>query len=236
MIGETVTHYRLLEKIGEGGMGVVYRAEDTRLGRQVAVKFLSDALSRDPIALERFQREARAASSLNHPNICALYDIGEHGGHPFLVMEMLEGQTLRRRIDGAPLSMETLLELAIPIVDALDAAHGLGIVHRDIKTANIFVTDRGQVKIVDFGLAKLGEAQNAAVIDTGDTRLAQQATEIGQTLGTLSYMSPEQARGDEIDSRSDLFSTGVVLYEMATGREPFTGSTAVKLLSLSSIL
>jgi serine/threonine-protein kinase len=230
MIGETVTHYRLLEKIGEGGMGVVYRAEDTRLGRQVAVKFLSDALSRDPIALERFQREARAASSLNHPNICALYDIGEHGGHPFLVMEMLEGQTLRRRIDGAPLSMETLLELAIPIVDALDAAHGLGIVHRDIKTANIFVTDRGQVKIVDFGLAKLGEAQNAAVIDTGDTRLAQQATEIGQTLGTLSYMSPEQARGDEIDSRSDLFSTGVVLYEMATGREPFTGSTAVKLL------
>jgi len=230
MIGETVTHYRLLEKIGEGGMGVVYRAEDTRLGRQVAVKFLSDALLRDPIALERFQREARAASSLNHPNICALYDIGEHDGHPFLVMEMLEGQTLRRRIDGAPLSMETLLELAIPIVDALDAAHGLGIVHRDIKTANIFVTDRGQVKIVDFGLAKLGEAQPGALIDTGDTRLAQQATELGQTLGTLSYMSPEQARGDDIDSRSDLFSTGVVLYEMATGREPFTGTTAVRLL------
>jgi serine/threonine-protein kinase len=230
MIGETVTHYRLLEKIGEGGMGVVYRAEDTRLGRQVAVKFLSDALSRDPIALERFQREARAASSLNHPNICAIYDIGEHDGHPFLVMEMLEGETLRRRIDGAPLPLDMLLDLAIALSDALDAAHRVGIIHRDIKTANVFITKRGQVKILDFGLAKLGEAPAAARMETGDTRIAQQATEIGQTLGTLAYMSPEQARGDEIDSRSDVFSTGVVLYEMATGHEPFKGQTAVRVL------
>ena len=232
MIGETVTHYRLLEKIGEGGMGVVYRAEDTRLGRQVAVKFLCAELSQDPIALERFHREARAASSLNHPNICALFDIGQHGELPFLVMEMLDGQTLRHRIDGAPLPMETLITMATQIADALDAAHALGIVHRDIKSANIFVTARGQIKIVDFGLAKLAHIQanpNVAA-EQGETRLAQQATEVGQTIGTLSYMSPEQARGDEIDARSDLFSTGVVLYEMATGREPFTGTTTVRLL------
>ena len=232
MIGETVTHYRLIEKIGEGGMGVVYRAEDTRLGRQVAVKFLSSKLSQDPIAIERFQREARAASALNHPNICALYDVGQHGDLPFLVMEMLDGRTLRKLIDGTPLPMETVLDMAVQIADALDAAHRLGIVHRDIKTANIFVTERGQIKVVDFGLAKLVQPDSGPLLltETGDTKLAPQATEMGQTLGTLSSMSPEQARGDEIDGRSDLFSMGVVLYEMATGREPFAGTTSVRLL------
>ena len=232
MIGETVTHYRLIEKIGEGGMGVVYRAEDTRLGRQVAVKFLSAKLSQDAVAIERFQREARAASALNHPNICALYDVGQHGELPFLVMEMLDGRTLRKLIEGTPLPMDTVLDMALQIADALDAAHRLGIVHRDIKTANIFVTERGQIKIVDFGLAKLVQPDSGPfqLTGTGDTKLAPQATEVGQTLGTLSYMSPEQARGDEIDGRSDLFSMGVVLYEMATGREPFTGGTSVRVL------
>jgi len=236
MIGETVTHYRLIEKIGEGGMGVVYRAEDTRLGRQVAVKFLSSRLSQDPVAVERFQREARAASSINHPNICALYDVGNYGDLPFIVMEMMDGQTLRKFIRRSPLALEMLLDLALQISDALDAAHRLGIVHRDIKSANIFVTDRDQAKIMDFGLAKLVEASSERAPDpstltaTGETRLAAQVTEAGQTLGTLSSMSPEQARGDEIDKRSDLFSLGVVLYEMATGREPFTGTTSVRLL------
>ncbi len=231
MIGETVTHYRLLEKIGEGGMGVVYRAEDTRLGRQVAVKFLSPKLICDAVAVERFQREAKAASSLSHPNICALFDVGQHGDTPFLVMEMITGQTLRRRIDCAPMPIDTVLEMAVQIADALDAAHRLGIVHRDIKSANIFVTERGQVKIVDFGLAKLvrSDSNPGAANETGETRLAP-ATETGLTLGTLSYMSPEQARGDEIDVRTDLFSVGVVLYEMTTGREPFSGSTSVRLL------
>ena len=232
MIGETVTHYRLLEKIGEGGMGVVYRAEDTRLGRQVAVKFLSTRLSQDPVAVERFQREARAASSLNHPNICALYDVGQHDDLPFLVMEMLDGNTLRKHIGHTPLPMDQVLDLALQIADALDAAHRAGIVHRDIKSANIFVTDRDQIKIVDFGLAKLVQQESDPQVSTGTgaTRLAPHATEAGQTLGTLSSMSPEQARGDEIDARSDLFSVGVVLYEMATGREPFTGTTSVRLL------
>jgi serine/threonine-protein kinase len=219
-----------VDKVGEGGMGVVYRAEDTRLGRRVAVKFLSSKLVEDPLAVERFQREAKAASALNHPHICALYDIGKHNGQPFLVMELLEGTTLRRRIGGKPLDIDTLLEFSAQTADALDAAHSLGIVHRDIKTANIFVTSRQQVKILDFGLAKLTHPEPA--IEDSDqyaqTTLAPpmpQATQTGQTLGTLSYMSPEQARGDELDGRSDLFSFGVVLYEMATAREPFTGKT-----------
>jgi eukaryotic-like serine/threonine-protein kinase len=229
MIGETVTHYRILDKIGEGGMGVVYRAEDTRLGRQVAVKFLSAKLSADPAALERFQREARAASSLNNPHICALFDIGRHGDLPFLVMELLDGQTLRTRINGAPLPIPLLLDLAVQATDALEAAHAAGIVHRDIKSANIFVTAPGHVKIVDFGLAKLARPAGAAVDPFADTALARPsppATESGQTFGTLSSMSPEQARGEELDGRSDVFSFGVVLYEMATGREPFGGRTS----------
>jgi len=236
MIGEIVTHYRILEKIGEGGMGVVYRGEDTRLGRQVAVKFLSRELSADPIALERFQREARAASALNHAHICAVYDVGQHGDLPFLVMELLEGQTLRKRISGKALPLDVVLEYAVQAADALDAAHGLGIVHRDVKSANIFVTARDQIKVLDFGLAKL--AQPDDVIASADTTLAAghspNATAVGQTLGTLSSMSPEQARGDDIDGRSDIFSLGTALYEMATGREPFTGRTSA--LTFNAIL
>src|SRR6478736_2672332 len=229
MIGETVTHYRILDKIGEGGMGVVYRAEDTRLGRQVAVKFLSAKLSADPAALERFQREARAASSLNNPHICALFDIGRHGDLPFLVMELLDGQSLHSRINGAPLPTPLLLDLAVQATDALQAAHAAGIVHRDIKSANIFVTASGQVKVVDFGLAKLARPSGSEVDEFADTALARPgppATESGQTFGTLSSMSPEQARGEELDGRRDVFSFGVVLYEMATGREPFGGRTS----------
>jgi serine/threonine-protein kinase len=230
MIGEVVTHYRILEKIGEGGMGVVYRAEDTRLGRQVAVKFLSAALSASPDAVERFQREARAASALSHPHICAVYDVGQHGDLPFLVMELLDGQTLRRRIDGKPLSMDQLLDYGVQVAEALEAAHARDIVHRDIKSANIFVTSRGQIKVLDFGLAKLAHKPGAVVDPYSDTTLAAdhspQGTAAGQTLGTLAYMSPEQARGEELDARSDLFSFGAVLFEMATGREAFSGKTS----------
>jgi TolB-like protein/Flp pilus assembly protein TadD/tRNA A-37 threonylcarbamoyl transferase component Bud32 len=237
MIGQTVTHYRIIDKIGEGGMGVVYRAEDTRLGRQVAVKFLSSKLLDDPAALERFQREARAASSLNNPHICALYDIGQHEGVPFLVMELLEGTTLRSRISGTPIATDTLLDIAVQAADALDTAHSAGIVHRDIKSANIFLTPSGQVKVLDFGLAKLAARRGNDVDPYAATTLAQRhapATESGQTFGTLSSMSPEQARGEDLDGRSDLFSFGVVLYEMATGREPFVGRTSA--LTFDAIL
>jgi serine/threonine protein kinase len=228
MIGQVISHYRVLEQIGAGGMGVVYKAADTRLGRTLALKFLPVALSRDPMALERFEREARAASSMNHPGICTLYDIGEHEGQRFIAMEFLDGQPLDRFIGGKPLPVHAVLELGLQMADAIELAHGQGILHRDIKPANIFVTRRGHVKILDFGLAKLASGSGlAAPLDaTAATVAAQLLTTVGMAVGTVAYMSPEQARGEELDHRSDLFSLGVVLHEMATGRQAFSGPTA----------
>src|SRR6516165_8696588 len=228
MIGQTISHYRILGKLGGGGMGVVYEAEDTRLGRHVALKFIPDHMASDAKALERFAREARAASLLNHPNICTIHDIEDHDGKPYIVMEMLQGVSLKQRIKEKPLEPEEILDIAVQVADALIASHEKGIIHRDIKPANIFLTTAGPVKVLDFGLAKLTKDQKLGTAT--DTGVEDSLTAVGVIPGTAVYMSPEQARSEDLDARSDLFSFGVVLYEMATGKKPFSGTNIVTTL------
>ena len=220
MIGQTISHYRILGKLGGGGMGVVYEAEDTRLGRHVAIKFLPDNLTGDSKAMERFEREARAASLLNHPSICTIHEVEDHNGHPFIVMEKLEGESLKQHIRGKAMDVDELLEVGVQVADALSASHAKGIIHRDIKPANIFLTSGGQTKVLDFGLAKLLRDERLATSE--ETPVEDSLTAVGVIPGTAVYMSPEQARSEELDPRTDLFSFGVVLYEMATGKKSNT--------------